>query len=386
MFDYDYLLTSRFRCDHITNKSKCICEDLLKKATQKLKDKLAQIQNFINNSQNFTSSKDFEDKLKHVEYEIQILKKNVALEQHNLVDNGLPEMIEYVKQIHKKVTSLINKIPNNISIQEIQNLLTDVERIFKMCKQKITEANGFSNSILDHNDEITKIAKEARIIYHYVTNLLKQIPQVVNSYNNAKLALSNLHGKIDNIRILYTKTKSRITGVKERSEKLYKKARNVKEQALKNQKQLKSIVLPLYNNTSIYCGDVPLFNNDFEKKMMDQFNDTKKNQQALDKMHSEMKDHNRKAVHAEEENVKDVKFVENVYDRYLKLIDKLNSTIATKISDILNLEDGNESDLKLLENKLKGLIHKLNSFLQQSVEFGKLNDINKKYFEVSKIE
>lgn len=378
------LIFFRYRCDQKFPTAICKCDDLIKANVENLKRKLWEIQYIIQHAPNSTYEEVNKNELRRLRKKIKNLLEDVHLEQHNDVSNNLPTLIRDTENVKREIDNLIARFPINPAIKDVDKMIKETENLLEKCKKEVQNVNGLGNT--GHNDEILRLLDEAKHLLDKINSLLPLFTQIQNSYSGARKEVVELDNKIKQLKELYNRTNRRFLKNEYISRRIAYKTNKTKQSALKNKELLSNIRFPSINNgTQTQTGNcdlqVPEFQDDYERKMREQFNKTKVEQNRLNQIHRNFTRINQQADDAIKTNKNDVRNMKRVYNDYLNLVDGFIKNIED-IADIKTLSDANEADLKILQNELDNLIHKLELFLQQLEEIEKLTAVNKGFLKV----
>lgn len=377
---------SRYRCDqHIAaTKSNCLCDDIVKEHVERLKQKLSEIESIIQHASNSTYEEINKNEVRKLKKKINNLLRDVQLEQQNDVSNNLPTLITDTENVKKQIEKLIARFPIIITIRDVDTVVKDTENLLEKCKKEIQNANTLGGIQGEHNDEIIRLLDEAKQLLEQIQSLLPLITQIQNSYARAKNEIRVLDIKIKQLKQLYDKAKWRFLKDQYIAKRIWIKTNKTKQEALQNKLLLSNIRFPTVGNKTEtgYCDlQVPQFQDDYEKKMREQFDKTQVEQNRMNEIHRNFTRSSQKADEEIEAHKIEVDKMKRVYNDYLDLVDGFVKNIE-EIADIQTLNDANEADLKILQNELDNLIYKLELFLQQLEEIEKLTAINKEFLKV----
>lgn len=352
---------------------------------ENLKQKLSEIETIILHAPNASYEDTIDNDLEILKQKISDLFNNVKLEHQTVVNNNLPTLIHDAEKMKYEIEKLIARFPIMTKFKDVQAAIKETDILLKICTKQVQDANKLANTLGEHNDEIKHLLDEANQLLDQINSLLPLLVLIKQSYNSAKHEVNQLNRKIAQLKELYDKTRQKFLSDQNKSVRISSKANKIKKKVLENKQLLDNIRFPTIPNdthSNDSCDlEVPEYKSDHEQKMREQFNKTRFVQNQLNSIYRNLSEYEKKVNKAITSYEKDVENMAKIYNDYLELVDGFVKNIE-EIADVMNLNEANVADTKMLQNELDNLIHKLELFLEQLEDLEKLTVVNKAFLKV----
>lgn len=376
------LINFRYRCDQRTETLACPCDVLIEDLLPLLYAEMAEIDQILRNPENCTANDAFGRRMAYLKAAIEDLRKGIK-------DPFSDRFDEIPSNITDNITSLISALLNYHN-PNITQLTTNYDLVFddmQMYRKKLNGAYELSNAS-DHDEAVSLIARESKMVLKDINNVLLLSSRVQNSYETAQTNVKNTHLHVKTLNEVYSKDAQKLADFKQFMPKLIRDLKNSHARAAAD-RDLVQHTLFLSNNVSFNsCGAVLIHdygNNAEETLLSNSLKNVLGQQKELEELFGEMNETYAKALLLEKQNKKDKVLFNAVYTDALGLLDKLDAVVAASLLHVAKIDEQNEDNLFMLQNELEHLIKKLNLFLDLLSKLEALLKDNEKFLEVGRI-